>query len=70
MLGQGLRQVIAERRAAHIEIVAGLEQKVADAAGARQFLVQDDQDLRPVVAFHAATLIRRRGRPMRPICSP
>ena len=45
MLGHRLRQRIAEARAADIEFVAALAQRVADAAGRRLFLVQDDEGL-------------------------
>ena len=53
MAGQRLRQWIAERRPPDVEFVAGFDQQMADAAGARQFLVQHHQDLRPAVRRHA-----------------
>ena len=44
MFRHGRRQGIVEARAAHIEPVAKVAQRIADAAGGGMFLVQDDQD--------------------------
>jgi hypothetical protein len=44
MLGHGRRQPIAEARPPHVQRVAELLQSVAEAAGRRVLLVQNDQD--------------------------
>ena len=44
MLGHGRRQWIAEARPPHVQRVAELLQSVAEAAGRRVLLVQNDQD--------------------------
>ena len=44
MFRHGRRQRIAEARPAHVERVAELAQRIADAAGRGVLLVQDDQD--------------------------
>jgi hypothetical protein len=47
MMRKRLRQLVAERRAADVEIEAGLDELVADAPRARLFLVQHDEDPLP-----------------------
>ena len=42
-------QLRAMGRAARTEVEAGLDQELSDPAGARGFLVQDSEDLRPLL---------------------
>src|SRR5262249_18949658 len=70
MAGHGVRQRIAQARAADVERIAALAQGMTDASRGRGFLVQHDQNRRGHGAgFNTRSTRVFKGHPAQPVCS-